>query len=105
MVFLSLALKLWIKDDKMSLGEIAKSNIVFGIAGILLGASAMSVSNAIGSPIYNLVILIVVIFALKIFLERFAGIKQPKGWWFSNGVMLCIFLWIVIWTILFNMTP
>ena len=88
----------------MKLDESMKSNIVFGAAGIVMGLVSPAISRATGFPAYVLVPLVIMIFAVKIGLEKMAKIKQPKGWWFSNGVLLCILVWFIIWTVLYNLS-
>lgn len=87
----------------MKITEVTISNAVFGSAGLLLGIISPAIARASGFPAYAIVPVIAAIFFLKFGIEKAAKIKQPMGWWMSNGIMLCILLWFVSWTIIYNM--
>jgi len=73
---------------------------VYGIVGAIVGY----VSFLINIPLYSLVLAIVVgivvTFALKRMLKPQA--VGGKRWW-SSGALVYAFIWLIVWTILFNM--
>jgi hypothetical protein len=86
----------------MKLNEMAIANIVFAVTGLLLGFLSPVITRATNLPAYNLIALVAVIFALKFGMGNLLKIKQPMGWWFSNGILICTVIWFLVWTVLFN---
>jgi hypothetical protein len=89
-------------DLKIKCDDVCKTNIAFAVVGAIMGYVSFSVSNAYGNQEISIVLLAIAIFATKIGLEKLANIKQPRNWWLSNGAVLAVLLWLVVWTIFFN---
>ncbi len=82
--------------------EMMAANAAFAIVGALLGYSSYVLSKSYGIHEANFLILLVAIFIAKIILEKALKISQKWKWWLSNGAVICILMWLVVWTVLFN---
>lgn len=90
-----------IQDDSMD--ETLLSNAVFAIGGIAMGYFSQNLSTATGIPELNVIFVLVLMAAIKLLLEKFAKIKHPLKWWLGNGIGIGLFLWLIAWTIMFNL--
>jgi len=72
----------------------------YGIVGAIVGY----VSFLINVPLYSLVLAIVVGIAVTFALKRMLKPQAVGGkrWW-SSGALAYAFIWLIVWTILFNM--
>jgi hypothetical protein len=75
-----------------------KSFFVHILAGIFAGA----VSFVVGNKMAAFAVMVVIVAVVIKVLERFLG-KEKFRWWFSNGVWIYIFVWIISWTIFYNL--
>ena len=76
----------------------SKTNIVFAIIGFMLAF----LSKELGSVISAFILLAIVVFIAQKGLKKRLKIDEDFKWWLGNGVLLCILLWLVVWTILIN---
>jgi len=79
------------------------TNTIFTIIGIILGYLSFVLTGITSSPELNVLILVAVLFLTKFILQQALKIKKPMNWWLSNGVVVCIFLWLIVWTIFYNL--
>ena len=83
--------------------EMMTANAAFAIVGALLGYASYALSKSYGIHEANFLILLIAIFATKVVLEKTLKISQPWKWWLTNGALICILMWLVVWTVLFNL--
>ena len=76
----------------------AKATILFTILGIIIGYA----SFLINSPPVNFVIAVVVFAVIAAIVKNVLKIKEAKGWW-TNKIAVFFFVWLIVWTVLFNM--
>jgi len=80
-----------------------ETNLVYTILGVILGYISFIITNVTNTPELNILVLIAVLFSSKYILQKSLKIDQKWSWWFSNGIILCVFLWLVIWTLFYNL--
>lgn len=85
------------KPDEMMI-----SNVIFAIIGAAFGYASQLLSKIYGIHELNFLIILIIIFVTKTSLEFSMKIKHDWKWWISNGAALAILVWLVVWTILFN---
>ena len=71
------------------------------ILAILVGWLSIQLSAMFGNMI-TVVIGLVIVIAFGYVLEMFLGKKGIK-WWLSNGMIIYLFIWLIAWTIFYNM--
>lgn len=74
-----------------------KSFSVYIVAGILAGVLSFFLNN----QAYALLSMVVVAAVLVKVLERFLG-KEKIKWWLTNGLWIYFLLWVISWTVLYN---
>jgi len=79
-------------------GEL-NSSILHAITGIIAGYLSFTM-NSVGLA----VVVMIVILAISMALTKVAiqSEKKDAKWWLGNGVIVYILLWIVVWTIYYN---
>jgi p-aminobenzoyl-glutamate transporter AbgT len=75
-----------------------KSNLAFAIVGIAVGYASFLTNSNIGAFILMIVIGAAVAFILK----RKLKITESYKWFFSNGLIIYILLWLITWVIFYN---
>ncbi len=75
-----------------------KSVMFHAIAGAAVGY----VSFLINNPIENFLVMIAVMAATVFMVKKIFKINQKLGWFVSNGIMAYVFLWLIVWTIFYN---
>jgi len=72
----------------------------YAIIGIVIGY----ISFLINVPLHSLLLAIVVgIITTVLFKKLFKPVAVGGKHWWSSGVTVYVFTWLVVWTILFNM--
>ncbi|MCX6815468.1 MAG: hypothetical protein NT120_01270 [Candidatus Aenigmarchaeota archaeon] len=74
------------------------ATLVFAVIGILLGYFSFLLNNPPGSLVLMILIAAVVIFLFR----QVVKIKEGFKWWLGNGLIAYIILWLVVWTIFYN---
>jgi len=74
------------------------STLILAIAGIIVGYVSFLINNTTTSFVLMIVIGIVVVFALKKSMKIQGEIKK----WFGSGLIAYVILWLVVWTIFYN---
>lgn len=75
------------------------SNIIHSFTGLVAGYASFLSNQATLGLIVMIVILGITVLAVKTLLK----LKKDSKWWFSNGIVVFIFTWLVIWTIFYNL--
>lgn len=65
------------------------------------GTVAGVISFLVGNKLAGFVIMIAILAVFIKLMEKLLG-KEKFNWWFSNGVWIYIFLWLVSWTLFYN---
>jgi hypothetical protein len=72
--------------------------VAFAVAGIVVGFLSFLLGTNVGAVLLMIVGAAVVILALR----KTMGIKEELRWWFSNGLIVYIIFWFVVWVIFYN---
>jgi hypothetical protein len=75
-----------------------RSSIIFAIIGIVIGYASFMINNSA----IAFVLMVVVAVVAKSVLQGIMKIKEDFKWWFGNGMVVYIILWLVSWTIFYN---
>jgi hypothetical protein len=75
-----------------------KVALLSAIIGGIIGYISFIVNN----PLLNLIIMIIFLLITSGIVKFISKTKQEKGWWFSNVIIVFIFMWFIVWTIFFN---
>ncbi len=75
-----------------------RSTLVYAVAGVILGYT----SFIINQPKISIILSLTVILALRVLIKTVWKIKQPPKWWLGNGIIIYIFIWLIVWTIFYN---
>ncbi len=71
------------------------------ILGIIVGWASIPIAAMLGNWLTVLIgIVILIIFGYG--MERLLGKKGIK-WWFGNGIIIYLLIWLVSWTFFFNL--
>jgi len=77
-----------------------KENKSFAIQ-FVVGIAAGIVSNFAGK-LYALFVMVAVLGITILVLNRILGKEKPV-WWFKNGGWIYLFMWLISWTIAYNL--
>ncbi|MCD6476801.1 MAG: hypothetical protein J7K26_01380 [Candidatus Aenigmarchaeota archaeon] len=72
---------------------------IYLIASIIIGYLSFWLKN----PMLSFVIAIFVLVIIAKLLKKIYKINEKFSWFMSNGGIIYIFLWIIVWTILYNL--
>lgn len=75
-----------------------RTTIIFALLGVVVGF----LSFLQNSSIIAFLIMVVVAVIFTSLLKRLLKVKEDWKWWFSNGLIVYIFLWLITWTIFYN---
>lgn len=78
--------------------------ILFSVLGIIVGYLSFLITNLTNFPEINILLLVILGLLVKKVLERKWKIKEGRQWWIRNGGTLYVLLWLVVWTILYNLS-
>ncbi|MBI4162307.1 MAG: hypothetical protein HY513_01380 [Candidatus Aenigmarchaeota archaeon] len=70
----------------------------FAVLGIIVGYASFLINYTSAAA----VLMIVVAIAGKFAIAKVIKVKEDWKWWLGNAIIAYIFLWLVVWTILFN---
>lgn len=75
-----------------------RTTLIFAVLGVIVGYISFLQNSA---PLAFIIMIIVgAVFALL--LKRIMKVAEDWKWWFGNGLILYIFLWLIVWTIFYN---
>ena len=75
-----------------------KTLLPFVVLGIIIGAASFYINSTITAALLMLVAAIVG----KITIAKITKITEGWKWWLGNGIIVYLFVWLVVWTILTN---
>lgn len=71
---------------------------VYSVAAIIMGFISLHINHTAYATIATVLVMLVLTFALRALWK----IKEGAKWWLGNGVIVYFFLWLIVWTILYN---
>ena len=74
-----------------------KATIAFSIVGIIVGYASFLIRNSLMALVVAIAVMVVSYFVLN------SKLKKDTKWWLSNGAVVYIFLWILVWSIFYTM--
>jgi hypothetical protein len=75
-----------------------RTTLVFTVLGIIVGY----VSFLLNSTAQAFLLMIVVAIVFTLILKKAMKIAEGAKWWLGNGVIVYILLWLIAWTLFFN---
>ena len=72
------------------------------VINIIAGAAAGYASFVIDQALLAIFIAIVSVALLSLILGKLFGVKKGAKWWISNGVIIFLFTWFIVWTIFYD---
>ncbi len=75
-----------------------KALLPFAVLGIIVGYISFLINFTSAAA----VLMIIVAVAAKFAVAKIIKVKEDWKWWFGNAIIAYIFLWLVVWTIMFN---
>ncbi len=76
-----------------------RSNLINAVIGAIVGYLSFIVNQAGMNIIMMIVALGITAFAIK----KLWKLSKDYKWWISNGVIMFIFMWFIVWTIFYNL--
>lgn len=76
-----------------------RTTLVYTLAAVIMGY----ISFAINHTAYATLAAIIVLLALTFVMRAIFKIKEGVKWWLGNGAIVYLFLWLIVWTIFYNM--
>ncbi len=76
-----------------------RTTIIFAIVGVIAGYISFLQNSA---PFAFLIMLIIAV-VFTLLLKKIMKVTENWKWWFSNGLIIYIFLWLIVWTIFYNL--
>ena len=76
-----------------------KSTIIHALIGAMLGYVSFTINQPLLNTVLAIAVLVVTIFIVRLIFK----VKEKAKWWISNGIVIFIFLWLVVYTIFYNM--
>lgn len=73
--------------------------IVFAVIGIITGYASFLLNNS-GLSFLLMIVAAAVFYFL---LSKLAKIKQDKRWWIGNAFIVYILMWLISWTVYYNL--
>lgn len=70
------------------------------LLGIIMGYASIMITAMIGN-VLTVALGVAIIIAFGYVLEKFIGKKGIK-WWFGNGIIVYLLIWLIAWTFFFN---
>ena len=74
------------------------TSVIFAILGAVVGFASFLTN----SPVLSFVIMLVVGAVSYFIVKLVAKIKQEKKWWAGNAFVVYVFVWLISWTIYYN---
>jgi len=74
------------------------STISYAIVGIVAGY----ISFLINRPLISFMLMLVIGYFTMLCIKKAAKIERELKWWLGNGIVVYIFLWLIVWTIFYN---
>ncbi len=87
----------------MKLKEYFDVEMRTAVINIIAGAIAGYASFVINQPLAAAFIAVVAVALLSLILNKAIGVKKGTKWWISNGVMIFLLAWFVVWTVFYDM--
>ena len=75
-----------------------RTTLIFAVLGAVVGYVSFLQNS---TPVSFLVMIIVAAISVLL-LKRIMKVTEDWKWWFGNGLILYIFLWLIVWTIFYN---
>ena len=72
---------------------------IYAIVAIIMGYVSLTINHTA----YATLAAVIVLLALTLALRAAFKIKEGAKWWLGNGVIVYIFLWLITWTVFYNM--
>ena len=87
------------EGKKFGIKDTIVSSLIFTVAGLGIGYVSFTMNDnwaSLGLMILGFVV-------ISDLLKRAAGFKETFRWFFTNGGMIYLFVWLATWLILYNL--
>jgi multisubunit Na+/H+ antiporter MnhB subunit len=75
-----------------------RTAIIFAVIGIITGYA----SFLLNSPGLSFGLMVIVGVVLYFIFKKIAKIQQDRKWWVSNAFIIYVLLWLITWTVYYN---
>lgn len=75
-----------------------RTTAVYTIAAIVMGYVSLAINHTAYATLAALAVLVIITLVMRAVFR----IKEGAKWWLGNGVIVYFFLWLIVWTILYN---
>ena len=72
------------------------------VINVIAGAVVGYISFVVNQPLTAFFIAIIFVALLSLILGKAFGVKKGAKWWVSNGVIIFLLTWFVVWTIFYD---
>ena len=86
----------------MKLKEYFDVELRTAVINVVAGAATGYVSFVIDRPLMAAFMAVVAVALLSLLLSNIAKEKKSKKWWISNGVLIFLLTWFVVWTVFYD---
>ena len=76
-----------------------RSSLICAFVGAITGYLSFTV-NQVG---LNLIMMVVILGITAFVIKNIWKIEKERKWWISNGIIIFIFTWFVVWTLFYNL--
>ena len=73
------------------------------VINVVAGAIVGYMSFVINQPLTALFIAVIAVVLLSLILGKAFGVKKGTKWWISNGVIIFLLTWFVVWIVFYDM--
>ncbi len=76
-----------------------RTTVIFALLGAVVGY----ISFLVNSTPFAFVLMIIVGVVSAFLMKKIMKISEEWKWWFGNGIVIYIFMWLIMWTIFYNL--
>jgi sulfite exporter TauE/SafE len=76
-----------------------RTTLVYAIVGAIMGYVSLIINNTA----YAFVAAAIGIVVITLVMAKIWKIKEDAKWWFGNGGFIYILIWLIVWTLLYNL--
>ncbi len=75
-----------------------RTTVVYTVVAILMGYVSLLINHTAFATLAAVIVLVIITLIMRAAFK----IKEGPKWWLGNGVIVYLFLWLIVWTILYN---
>ena len=87
----------------MNLKEYFDIELITAIITVVIAAAAGYISFIINEPLSSFGFAVVLLAIYAFLFKTIMKIQKERKWWVSNCIVVFLFVWLIIWTIFYNL--